>query len=157
VDHRDGAFHADLLHTPAGGIYVIEYAGRMAGLLMSERMIPKVSGVSFLLEGLRALLGQAPQMQPVVGGIREVCLRFLRFPPGLVGAVRPPEDCPPRAALHISATPGDVLGPIRSAQDVLDRGWVMTWSEEGDVGEAAAVRVQEEALRIEEQVCHVGS
>ena len=118
----DGCFHADILELNDGGILVLEASLRLGGLLTTERIVPKATGIDFIHLAIAVAVGiEAPEQTP---HLRPVHLRFLDLPPGLVCDVPSP---PPITSgeSHLAATPGTVLQPVSCGADVLARGWVI--------------------------------
>lgn len=107
--------------------FVIEMAPRPAGLRMAELMVPAMTGIDLLSEGIKMLLGAPIDFQPRHS--QPVALRFLQFRAGLVRSV---PDCDwvskQSGVLHFSCNikPGDRLREITTGADVLARGYVMT-------------------------------
>jgi biotin carboxylase len=124
----DGCFHADILELKDGSILVLEASLRLGGLLTTERIVPKATGIDFIQLAIGITAGieaqeQTPRLTPVH-------LRFLDLPPGLVCDV---PSLPPitNGEAHLAATPGTVLKAVSCGADVLARGWVMGFG--GDV------------------------
>lgn len=122
----DALLNVDIILRESGLPHIVEMSPRPAGLLMAEQMVPAMTGVDYLREGIRMLLGEAADLSPRRAA--PVALRFLLFPPGLVMSA---PDCAWVSgaggilAFSCGIRAGDRLRKITCAADVLSRGYVM--------------------------------
>ena len=59
-------------------------------------------------------------------------LRFLGFRSGTINTMGSRPVTPSNAVARTEVRPGVTLKPITSGEDVLQRGWVMAWSDDGE-------------------------
>ena len=119
--------HADVLIDDEDKCWIIEIAGRPAGLLITHLLIPAVLGTSVLREFIQFCLAKPCDFSPRF--TRPAALSFLRLPSGRLA--RLPDPIAVRAMNHVAAYEcllerGIALGPITCSDDVLSRGYVLT-------------------------------
>jgi hypothetical protein len=118
--------HADMVLKEKGSPVVIEMAGRPSGLSISSKMVPVATGINFLGEGIKMLLGKQVSFEPKWSC--PVVLHFLSLPSGRVTWIPDFEVIQKReGVLDFSCriTPGEFLPEITSARHTLARGFVL--------------------------------
>jgi predicted ATP-grasp superfamily ATP-dependent carboligase len=136
--------HADVILGPDGP-FVVEMAGRPAGLLLSSQLVPLCTGVDYLGLGLLLLnnIGSAAEMLADSNPQRCGHMAFIQTRAGNVTRVPDPASLmlqPGIGFAEVWAQPGDVLGPVQTAADILARGVILGYA--GDVGTARAATIE---------------
>lgn len=126
---EDCLVHADVMLTEKGAV-VLEMSGRPAGLLISELLVPLATGVDFLGLGIALLHSpiEAKRISKSIRASNSFAMTFLSSPPGEVISVPIGQILGEQEGVvhaEIWAKPGDLLHPIRTAEDVLARGVVI--------------------------------
>jgi len=123
----DCLLNADVMLGSDGTATVLEAAGRPAGASLADMVIPAVTGVPFLAEGLRLALGEDASFEP--RPLAAAVLRFFRLPAGRVVRVgQPPAAADSEDVLLFSCPlkPGQEIAPMAAVGDALERGLVIT-------------------------------
>jgi biotin carboxylase len=123
----DCLFHADLAIEHDTEVSVLELSGRPAGAHVPDAIIPAVTGVKVLEEGLKLVLGQPASFAPrqLAGAAR----RFLPIPAGRVLRAGPPPTAATHPGVLVFECPlkgGERLGPLATVTDAMARGMVVT-------------------------------
>lgn len=124
---NDSLLHFDVILRKGEMPYLIEMAPRPAGLRMAEVMVPAMTGIDFISEGIKMLLGQPAEFRPRRS--TPVALKFLQHPP-----VRVPPPADFRTVMKyegvvdvsIPRLKTPPVGKITCAADVLAGGYVVT-------------------------------
>lgn len=120
---------ADVILSPEGPL-VVEMAGRPAGLFISSQLIPICTGFSYLGLGLALLndILRATEMLARPALDRFGYMAFIDVGAGEILRVPDPAELMLEPGIDFAemwAHPGDVLGPIRTAHDILARGVIL--------------------------------
>lgn len=117
--------NADVL-VDNGKIYIIEMAGRPAGYFISKKIIPAVTGVNFLLEGIKLALNKKCDFT-----IKEKNILIVDFLDYIYGEIL---ELPANSELekldfiyesNIHFKCGAVIKKITSGQDIYNRGYII--------------------------------
>lgn len=110
LGYRHGPGHTEILRDGGGGLWLVETAGRGAGFLVCDRLVPMASGFDLPSACVAAALGRP---FPVSFADRQaVVLRFVASRPGIVRRLSGFEEANTLAGVYVEAfvTPGMIVG-----------------------------------------------
>lgn len=123
----DCVLSADVIVSPAGDPFIVDFTPRIGGLRSSSTLLPATYGIDLIHESLLLHLGAAPTFAPTLR--RAGVLRFSPTPSGRVA--HDPDIAAALAmpgVIHVEcrARAGDYLPPITRVENVRSRALVVT-------------------------------
>jgi biotin carboxylase len=119
--------NADVRLRSNGTVAIIEIAGRPGGLLITNRIIPAVTGMNVMGKFLETLSGHSHSF--AAAPCCSISLVFLHRPVGVTQAVPDAAEVASMKgvlAFESGIKVGDVLKPVVVSADVLRRGYILT-------------------------------
>lgn len=129
---NNSLIHADVIINN-NDIYIIEMSGRPAGYFISKKIIPAVTGVNFLYEGIKLSLDKESDFTNKKNNKDNILvLDFLDFLQGKTIKVPSNYELEKLDFIYesnIKFKSGDVIRKITSGKDIYDRGYIIIKAE----------------------------